>query len=362
MNTIDSVLAGSDPCLQIQIDLSAMLDGELDAASVRRVMVHSDACPACRGFLRGIRNQSHALRTVHAELGSGIVADGLPRTEADLAGIQFGSARARELCAKLIENRRQLARILYELGRGFVLMGISPNFSRLVAREPVPIPDVCLRGRHLVDEVSRIADRIDGEPRLGLEWVKARDLFESGTVRTPAENMAKGRRLLGEALLLQPDMHNARIYLGHAHHVIGEREAARREFSQVLEQSQEPATRSLALLHLGNVYLEEGAHARSVPYFLEIVELGRANAAAVQSQTRYAAYFNLALASGLERQFDGLHQWLAALHAEFPHRRRIVANELKSRTQLAAVLEQRPEIVDGLVQAFPEWFPIGGER
>src|SRR5690606_2224748 len=40
-----------DPCGQIQADLSAMLDGELDAPSVRRVMIHSDACPNCRAFL-----------------------------------------------------------------------------------------------------------------------------------------------------------------------------------------------------------------------------------------------------------------------------------------------------------------------
>src|SRR5690606_27447115 len=57
-----------DPCGQIQADLSAMLDGELDAPSVRRVMIHSDACPNCRAFLEGIRLQARAHRQLHAVL------------------------------------------------------------------------------------------------------------------------------------------------------------------------------------------------------------------------------------------------------------------------------------------------------
>ena len=55
-----------DPCLQIQADLSAMLDGELDASLVRRVMVHSDACPSCSSFLDGIRLQARAHHDMQA--------------------------------------------------------------------------------------------------------------------------------------------------------------------------------------------------------------------------------------------------------------------------------------------------------
>ncbi len=358
MKTIDQIRVGSDPCLQIQIDLSAMLDGELDAASVRRVMVHSDACPACSGFLRGIRSQSRALRNAVDQFGADMLRRGrLPSTEAELDRFAFASERARELCRQLIENRRQLARILYELGRGFVLMGMSPNFSRQVEREPVPIPDVCMRGRNLLDEVSRIAQGLDGEPRLGMEWVRARDLFESNAIRTPAENMAKGRRLLGEALQLQPEMNDARIYLGHAHHIVGERDLARREFGYVLEQARDAATRSLALLHLGNVFLEEGEYAHAVPYFLEIVELARGvEAAKLPRLMRSAAYFNLVLANGLQQQFLEMKGWLTALHSEFPHRRRIIAGELAKRTQLAAVLARHREVIRELALAFPEWF------
>ncbi|MGK0264723.1 MAG: hypothetical protein ACI8UD_003385, partial [Planctomycetota bacterium] len=48
---------GQDLCLPIQADLSAMIDGELDPAGVRRVTMHSDACPSCSSFFEGIRKQ-----------------------------------------------------------------------------------------------------------------------------------------------------------------------------------------------------------------------------------------------------------------------------------------------------------------
>ena len=89
------------------------------------------------------------------------------------------SAEPNPLREQLVQNQRQLARILYELGRGYVLAGMLPGFSRLVAREPVPIPDMSMRGRNLVDEVARLTA---GDT--GVEWVRAKELFAGGEFRT----------------------------------------------------------------------------------------------------------------------------------------------------------------------------------
>ena len=131
----------TDPCLPIQVDLSAMLDGELDAAIVRRGMVHSDVCSSCSSFLDGIRNQARAHRQlatcqmIDASRGGVVGADVLERLgeEAAASGADGPSRAAHELRQRLLENQRQLAKILYELGRGFVLMGVDPSFSRIVA-------------------------------------------------------------------------------------------------------------------------------------------------------------------------------------------------------------------------------------
>lgn len=342
---------GDDPCLQIQVDLSAMLDGELDAHTVRRVMVHSDACPACRTFLKGIRHQMQAHKDLSgASLGAASLSRGL-------SGLTEGRCGERSpgtelLRRALVENRDQLARILYEMGRGFVLMGLSPRFTREVAREPVPIPDLYMRGCSLVDEMKRLATDSVGE-----EWVRAQALFGREEMSSAAENLARGKRLLREALMLREDLHEARIYLGHAHHVAEERPQARREFQAVLDASEDAQTRAFALENLGNVYLEDGAAEKSLPYFHELVDSG----VIAQEPRFFTTYFNLALAYGLLERFKPCGQWFERLHSEFPHKRRLVRSELQSRTQFSDVIARHPRVEVGYIQKFPEWFPISGK-
>lgn len=318
----------SDPCLQIQVDLSAMLDGELDAASVRRVLVHSDACGGCRAFLDGIRLQVRLHRDgerIEREAGS--------------------SPRAARLRAQLTENRRKLARIFYEIGRGMVLMGLMPEFSREVAKEPVPVPDMAQRGRNLLDEVARLDSGSAGN------WMQAGELLD-GRLREPAEALAKGQRLLQECLLLEPDTHEARIYLGLVHHVRGERAAARREFTTVLACSDDRTMRGYATLSLGTLHLDEGDYDSAVLLLRQVVDSG-----VVQEQPRLAmAFFNLALAYGMKADFALSLHWFRRLHDEFPHRRRGVQAEIARRPQFLLLLRNHGASCDEFVAALPDWF------
>lgn len=339
MNTVQ---LDKGPCLQIQADLSAMLDGELQPASVRRVMVHSDVCSSCRGFLDGIRVQARALQDLH-EMGA------LGKVE------EAGTSKAAALLRKkLIENRDHLAKIFYELGRGFVLMGVSPNFSRVVAREPVPIPDMCMRGRSLVDEVERMS--VEGGS-VDSEWVRAKELFENGRLITPAESLDKGTHLLRECLLLKSDFHEARIYLGHAYHVGEQRQKACVEFKAVLAAATDQHVRAFALLNLGNVYLEDGKWGASIPLFRELVDSG-----VIAKQPHFCmTFFNLALAYGLLEKFEECRHWFERLHIELPHKRSMIAGQLRSRRQLHEVLRRHPRIKADLALSFPDWFPIAEE-
>lgn len=318
-----------------------MLDGELDAASVRRVMVHSDVCDACRGFLDGIRSQVRLHRAVH---------DAMHRED-------DGSDRSRKaamLRKQLTDNRARLGRILYEMGRGFALMGLSPDFSRVVAKEPVPVPDMATRGKSFLDEVTRWArdaGQSDGE------WVAAHELFEDGA-RTSIENLGKGQRLLSECLALLPDMHEARIYLGLVHSVRGQRSLARRQFAAVLASTQDPSMRAFALLNLGNVHLQEGDPEGAIALLQQLVASGVAS-----SDPRFGmAYFNLALASFLLRRFDESRAWFRRLHDELPHKRNAVARELTKRSQFVHLLRSHPEAERRLAADFPAWFPLTSPR
>lgn len=335
---------GNDPCLQIQVDLSAMLDGELEAASVRRVMVHSDVCDSCRNFLEGIRSQTRA----HRELGA--------LTDAASKGAGNGSpspaTSADKLRRQLMDNRQKLARVLYELGRGFVLMGLSADFSREVAKEPVPVPDMAMRGRNLLDEVERWAER-QGTGVSG-EWVAAKELFGSGYERSPNESLGKGQRLLSECLAMMPEHHEARIYLGLVHHVRGQRALARKHFSAVLAGTTDRIMRAFALLNLGNVHLEEGDAQGAIELLLQLVDSD-----VVRLQPRFGmAYFNLALAYGLLGRFEDSLRWFNRLHDELPSKRMAVARELTRRSQFLHLLRSHPEIEGRLARDFPGWFPV----
>jgi tetratricopeptide (TPR) repeat protein len=340
MHPTAAIEQGNDPCLQIQVDLSAMLDGELDAPSVRRVMVHSDVCPSCRGFLEGIRSQVR----MHRELATTGLLSESP------AGAT--SARAQRLRAQLTENRRKLSKILYELGRCFVLMGLSPDFSREVGKEPVPVPDMAMRGRNLLDEVARLeADPLIPGGGGGQEWVSAKDLFD-GQLRSPAESLAKGQRLLTECLSLDPEAHASRIYLGLVHHVRGQRALARKQFSQVLASTDDRVMRGYALLSLGTMHLDEGDCDSAVQMLQEVIGSG-----VVREQPRLGmAYFNLGLAYGMKGDFPECLQWFRRLHDELPHRRAAVARELSRRSQFLHLLRSHPEVEGAFAASLPAWF------
>ncbi len=72
-------------CLAIQIDLSAMADGELDPPAVRRALAHSDVCADCSAFAASVRSQAALHRALFAPAQDG-------SSDAALAGVVAGLA------------------------------------------------------------------------------------------------------------------------------------------------------------------------------------------------------------------------------------------------------------------------------
>jgi len=318
-----------------------MLDGELDPAGIRRVTMHSDGCASCKSFFDGIREQVG----LHRRLAAAMV---LPAGDASEPVAEVDQTLRHQLTG----NQRKLSRILYELGRNFTLMGLSPEFSREVAKEPMPLPDMAMRGRSLLDEVSR--EQNQAAEGAGPEWVAAKDLFD-GQLRSPAENLARGQRLLTECLALDPTADDARIYLGLVHYARGQRALARRQFGHVLDKSADAVMRGFALSNLSNIHLDEGDFDGAVALLLEVVQSG-----AARKQPRLiAAHFNLALAFGLKGSFEESLHWFDQLHQDAPHRRRWVAGELRRRSHFLHLVHTHPE-ASQLADRLPQWFPFEG--
>jgi len=330
--------------LPIQADLSAMLDGELDPAGVRRVTMHSDGCASCSAFFEGIRKQVGLHRRLAAAMARpGEDLQSAEAPAADTPDPAVASPRPHEtLRRQLTSNQRKLSRVLYEVGRNFALMGLSPDFSREVAQEPMPLPDMALRGRNLLDEVSR---------EVGSGWVAAKDLFD-GQLRSPAENLARGQRLLTECLALDGGADDARVYLGLVHYARGQRALARRQFQCVLDHSRDVVMRGFALSNLSNIHLDEGDCDGAVALLNEVVDSG----AAAKQPRLLAAYFNLALAHGLKSDFRESLRWFRHLHEGAPHRRRWVAQELQRRSHFLHLVHTHPGASE-LALCLPKWFP-----
>lgn len=318
-----------EPCLQIQVDLSAMVDGELDPAGIRRVLVHADFCAGCRAFLDGVRMQVRLHRAAAPAAARPTHAPAL------VAGLRD----------RLTGGDGKLSRVLYELGRGYVLMGLSADFSREVAQEPVPVPDMAQRARNLLDETER------RQPVAASAWVAARELFDGG-VRAAADNLAHGERLLRECLALAADCHEARIYLGLAQHVAGRTDAARRDFQHVLVHAADRRIRGFALLNLGNLMLEQGDADGAVDVLLQVVDSG---AIADQPQLG-AAYFNLGLAHGFAGRFGESAAWFRRMAAEMPHKAEWMRRELALRREFLELLHTRPE-ANVVAAAIPDGLP-----
>ena len=322
-----------DLCQQIQVDLSAMLDGELDPAGVRRVTMHSDACPTCRRFFDGIRRQAGLHRRLAA-----------PRREGPGAAKRHREHQHDEAWrADLARDQRKLGRVLYELGRNFVLLGLSPEFSRFVAEEPMPLPAAVARGRALIDEIACSG-------RDATEWVPAKELFDGG-LRTPDENLARGQRLLSECLALDSSRDDARIYLGLVHYARGQRALARKQFRLVLSRGADATMCAYARLHLSNILLDEGDRRAAISALLEVVE-----SSALESAPQFAhALFNLALAYGLDADFEQSARWFGRLYKEAPQRRAWVAHELSRRSHFQHLVHTHPR-GRRLAQKLASWF------
>ena len=322
---------GEDPCYPIQVDLSCMIDGELDKAAIKRVLVHIEVCEKCRIFFEKLREHVRAHRDVFNILEKGLHTNRRIRKH----NYSFG------------EKTLQVARIFYELGKAYVLLSVSPEFQREVAAEPVPIPDYRIKGK-------AILDRFLGDPsfrRVKSNWVKARSLL-NGHLDSELENLDKGMNLLVEALEIQPKLYEARIYLGHARNLSGDLEGACEEFRTILRQAKSLLIRGYALENLGNVYLQMGELDSAAICFRRVV-LGDI----IKKEPRFfTSWFNLGLTYALLGNFKDSFRAFEKLYQDYPNERKRVRNIINNNKALKDTLKENPGFAAKLLSQFPEFF------
>ena len=325
-------LSGGGPCESVQVDLSCLMDGELDDGAARRVLVHLEVCPRCRRFFGALRRQVRAHQDAFRMM----------------AGGPAGGLAGRGGSGEVELDRRRLAQAFYELGKAYVLVSISPSFRREVASEPLPIPSCRSKGRALLDGYlggRRFQDR------RAQRWNEVRNLLK-GRLGDKRESLRKGIRILEESLELQADFFQARIYLGHARNLVGDLEGACEEFRHVLREAREERIRGFALENLGNTYLQMDELEDAARCFRRVV-----HGDILRREPRFfTSWFNLGLTYGLQGKINQSMGCFRELHDNYSKQRQTVREIFSTHREISSLLDQNDTFRNRLREKCPGFF------
>lgn len=331
----------SDAELQLQSDLSCLVDDELDEVAAARVMVQMEESPECRAFFEDARTYAR----LHRDMAD---PERLEAKLATLSGLpDVGSVRAEAERAELIHR---LATIFYQLGKAYILAGADlDGFQERVFEAAVKVDDERARGLGFVDGVLRGGGVSDAACTVQLR--SARSVLESRLERI--ENPSdKGRKLLVQALEVDPTHEEAKIYLAFQLARDDKRLQAAELYREVFTTAMSIENRAHAANQLGRLHNEEEDWRRAVACWRWITMNG-----VVRSDERFwFAYLNIAIsytyAGDLDRAL-GYFRRLLDLH---PDRATDIARVLADTPKLRSAIESQPEFPAALLERCPELF------
>lgn len=345
----------TEVCAPFQVDISCLVDGELDEAAAARAMVHLEECSTCRSFFDETRQcvQLHRDVTDPTRLVARL---------STLLGADF-SKQAQE-----IEHVHRLATIFYQLGKAYLLSALDPDFHTRVFEAALPIETTQCMGRGFVDgvlysredgEETADADRagrlhggIDGP---GIDWKGARRLF-NGRLKEIQSPLEKGRRLLDEAVIVDPSHEEARLYLAFLAAREGKTLKAAREYRELFRSSLSEQNRGHAAVQLGLLHDREGDHRKALACFRWVTISGLCD----RDERFFFTRFNQALEYALLGRAEPSLAALRTLLDRHPSRAQEVAGLILKSKNLQAAMDALPGYGERLLAACPELFQVPG--
>jgi tetratricopeptide (TPR) repeat protein len=321
-------------CVQFQLDLSCMIDGELDEVAAARAISHLETCSACVAFFDDARNQVKAHRILAAP-------------EALLASYKqlIGGSAAAEV--ETIELVHRLSTIFYQLGKAYVLTACDPDFRTRVFEKAVALGKAQVEGRGFVDGVLARGKGGVG----GVDWQDARHLL-NGRLTKIESPLEKGRRLLQETLAIDPTHEETRLYLAFLDARDGKKIRAANQYRQIFRSAVEPANRAHAAIQLGNLFAEEGEFKKAIACSRWVCASGLAD----EDDRFFFVRFNIGMYyADLSKQARSLAAFRTLLDRH-PGRRAEIA-ELFMRSPLTrTVIDGLPGFAQALLATCPELF------
>jgi tetratricopeptide (TPR) repeat protein len=318
----------SGECEALQMELSSLVDGELDEVAAAGALARLESSPSCREFFDHARAQVRA----HRELAD---PDALLRR---LTGIELGEGFVAR------EAVHRLASIFYQLGKAYALSATDPDFRTRVFEKAVAVEPTRAHARGLVDGMT-------ASGRGGLDWHSKRHLF-NGSLERIERPIEKARKLLRECLELEDDYEPALLYLAFLEMNEGRRVKASRMFEDVFRNGVDPACRGHAAVMIGKIHEEEEDHRTALTWFRWVGLSGLAD----NMPEFFFARFNSALCyahlGAPERAIDSFRTMLD----RHPDRASDLAGFLAASPGLRNEVESQPGFAEALVARCPELF------
>jgi len=323
-------------CEGFQMDLSCLLDSELDSQAAGRAMIHMEACASCREFFEETRIQIR----LHKDTAD---PDRIFARVAMLTGHGLPDADQVEG----IDLVHRLATIFYRLGKAYVLAAIDPDYRERVFEAAVPVDATQARGRGFVDGV--VMNGKDGLARL--DWKRARSML-NGQLERIQSPMEKGRRLLEEALVTDPSNEEAQLYLAFLHAHEGRRLLAAEEYQRILETAIDERNRGHAAIQLGRLHSSEKSYAKAIRLWRWVTISGLAE----RDDRFFVARFNLGMVYALTGNRTRSLEYFRELVDRHPARLAEVADLFQRSKGLRDAIDSQDGFSEALLRTCPELF------
>jgi tetratricopeptide (TPR) repeat protein len=324
-------VAGS--CNHFQLDLSCLVDGELEEAAAGRAMSHMDVCTECRTFFEDVRLQVR----MHLDLAT---PDQLLQRYGTLAKARMGEALdAEELADKL-------ANVFYQVGKSYVLSELDPGYRQRVFESPVKIDPTRSQGREFVDGVLA-----SGRETPSVDWRRARGLL-NGKLEKIESALEKGKRLLAECLAVTPDHEEARIYLAFVAQHEGKTLRAVDEYRRVFRTAVNESNRGHAAAQLALIYAAQDEYKKAIACLRWVTISGLAELEARFFYVRFNIGMYYAHLRDQERSLAAFRR-LLDLH---PDRAIDVAGFFARSQRLRVLIESQRGFPERLLATCPELF------
>ncbi len=324
-----------DVCVQFQLDLSCLVDGELDGIPAARAIAHLETCPDCNSFFDDARSQVRA----HREIAD---PEALIERYASLVG-----DRDTEREIETIELVHRLSTIFYQLGKAYVLTAIDPDFHTRVFEQCVSVEPTQTEGRGFVDGV--LASGRDGAG--GLDWGEARHML-NGRLARIEDPLEKGRRLLQEAISADPSHEEARLYLAYVQAHEGKTLRAAASYRQIFRCAIDPANRAHAAVQLGRLYAQQEEYRKAIACSRWVILSGLAD----EDERFFFVRFNLGVYYADLRDRKRSLAAFRELLDRNPERVMDVVEFFRNATATQAVIGLQAGFAEELLEMCPELF------